>query len=95
MRMCLAAREASPSDSCRTRPSRCTSGTVDENEDNDDDDEDDDDDHEEEQDAELALGRRWDWLQLADSVLNVARVDKGRGGRRSRLSHETPFVSIS
>ena len=29
-------------------------------------------------DAELALGQRWDWLQLADFVLNVAQVDRGQ-----------------
>ena len=56
----------------------------------DDDDDDDDDDHEEEE-AELALGQRWDWLQLADFVLNVAQVDRGQGGRNGRLWHETPF----
>ena len=43
----------------------------------------DDDDHEEE--AELALGQRWDRLQLADFVLNVAQVDRGQGGRNGRL----------
>ena len=49
----------------------------------DDDDDDDDDDHEEE--AELALGQRWDWLQRAGFVLNVAQVDRGQGGRNGRL----------
>ena len=49
--------------------------------DDDDDDDDNDDDHEEE-DAEPVLGRRWDWLQLADFVLNVAQVD--RGTRRTK-----------
>ena len=52
--------------------------------DDDDDDGDDDDDHEEEE-AELALGQRWDWLQLADFVLNVAQVDRGQEGRTGRL----------
>ena len=53
--------------------------------DDDDDDDGDDDDHEEEEEAELALGQRWYWLQLADFVLNVARVDRGQGGRNGRL----------
>ena len=52
--------------------------------DDDDDDGDDDDDHEEEE-AELALGQRWDCLQLADFVLNVAQVDREQGGRNGRL----------
>ena len=56
----------------------------------DDDDDGDDDDHGEEE-AELAFGQRWDWLQLADFVLNVAQVDRGQGGRNGRLWHETPF----
>ena len=51
----------------------------------DDDDDDDDDDHEEGEEAELALGQRWDWLQLVDFVLNVAQVDRGLGGRYGRL----------
>ena len=55
--------------------------------DNDDDDydDDDDDDHKEGEEAELAPGQRWDWLQLADFVLNVAQVDRGQGGRNGRL----------
>ena len=63
-----------------------TDGDYDDTDDNvvgDDDDDDDDDDHEEE--AELAVGRRWDWLQLADFVLSVAQVDRGQGGRIGRL----------
>ena len=52
--------------------------------DDDDADDDDDDDHEEEE-AELALGQRRDWLQLADFVLDVAQVDRGQGGRNGRL----------
>ena len=51
----------------------------------DDDHDDDDDDDREEEEAELALGQRWDWLQLADFVLNVAQVDRGQGGRNGRL----------
>ena len=47
--------------------------------DDDDDDDHDDDDHEKEEEAELALGQRWDWLQLADFVLSVAQVDLGQG----------------
>ena len=59
--------------------------------DDDDDDEDEDDDDHEEEEAELALGQRWDWLQFADFVLNVAQVDRGQGGRTGRLRHETHF----
>ena len=59
--------------------------------DDDDDDDNDNDNHEEEEGAELALGRRWDWLQLAGVVVEVAQVDRGQGGRNGRLSHETPF----
>ena len=51
----------------------------------DDGDDDDDDDVHEEEEAELALGQRWDWLQLADFVLNVAQVDRGQRGRNGRL----------
>ena len=42
--------------------------------------------------AEVALGRRWDWLQLADFVLNVAQVD---GTRRTNWKAVTSDASSS
>ena len=40
-------------------------------------DDDGDDDDRGEENAEPVLGRRWDWLQLADFVVKVTQVDRG------------------
>ena len=66
-------------------PNDCDYDGADDNIAGDDDDDDDGDDDHEEEEAELALGQRWGWLQLAGFVLNVAQVDRGLGGRYGRL----------